>query len=139
MADLPNETEIAAADAAGQAELATAPRATAVRYDAANGRVIVDLANGCLFAFPAHLAQGLAGASAADLAEIEIGPHGLGLYWPMLDTDVWLPALAGGIFGTRRWMAEELGRKGGTARTPAKAAAARANGSKGGRPRKSAA
>jgi hypothetical protein len=100
---------------------------------------MVDLANGCLFAFPARLVQDLAQASDADLATIEIGPQGLGLYWPGIDADVWLPALVSGVFGTRRWMAGEMGRKGGTVRSPAKAAAARGNGSKGGRPRKSAA
>ena len=40
-----------------------------------------------------------------------------------------------GLFGTRRWMAE-IGRRGGKRRTKAKALAARANGAKGGRPRR---
>jgi len=139
MADIPTEAEIAAASAAGESQLETLPRATAARYDAVTGRVMIDLANGCLFAFPARLVQDLAHASDAELARIDIGPHGLGLYWPDIDADVWLPALVSGVFGTRRWMAGELGRKGGAVRSPAKAAAARANGSKGGRPRKTAA
>lgn len=40
-----------------------------------------------------------------------------------------------GVFGTRKWMSE-LARRAGRATSPAKAAAARANGAKGGRPRK---
>ncbi len=138
-ADTLSDAEIAAADAAGRTLLEHSPRAISVRYDAASGRVMVDLANGCLFAFPARLVQDLARASDADLGLIEIGAQGLGLYWPAIDADVWLPALVSGAFGTRRWMAAEMGRKGGTTRSDAKAAAARANGSKGGRPRKSAA
>ena len=40
-----------------------------------------------------------------------------------------------GIFGTKAWM-NELARRAGSVTSPAKAAAARANGAKGGRPRK---
>ena len=46
-----------------------------------------------------------------------------------------VPGLVAGLFGTRRWMAE-IGRRGGKRRTKAKALAARANGAKGGRPRR---
>lgn len=72
------------------------------------------------------------------MAEIEISPAGLGLHWPRLDADVYVPALMQGVFGTRRWMAALLGPAGGKASTKAKAAAARENGRKGGRPRKHA-
>jgi hypothetical protein len=48
--------------------------------------------------------------------------------------DISLPGLMNGIFGTRAHMA----RLAGSATSPAKAAAARANGAKGGRPRKTA-
>jgi hypothetical protein len=41
------------------------------------------------------------------------------------------------VFGNRRWMSE-IGKRGGAARTAAKAAAARTNGRQGGRPRKGA-
>jgi hypothetical protein len=40
-----------------------------------------------------------------------------------------------GVFGSRQWMSE-LARRAGRATSPAKAAAARANGAKGGPPRK---
>ena len=59
---------------------------------------------------------------------------GLGLHWPVLDADIYVPALLAGVFGSRSWMASVLGAKGGKASTPEKAAAARANGRKGGRP-----
>ena len=62
----------------------------------------------------------------------------LGLHWPRLDADVYVPGLMAGALGSRAWMARELGAQGGRTSTPAKAAAARANGAKGGRPRKRA-
>jgi hypothetical protein len=88
--------------------------------------------------FPPQLAEGLAGAAPADLGEIEISPAGLGLHWPRLDADLYVPALLQGVFGTRQWMAAQLGAAGGRARSEAKAASARENGRKGGRPRKNA-
>lgn len=85
---------------------------------------------------PVHLVEGLAGADPEALSGIEITPAGLGLHWPALIADVYVPALLGGVFGSRRWMASELGAKGGRTTSSAKAAAARANGRKGGRPPK---
>ena len=41
-----------------------------------------------------------------------------------------------GVFGTRAWMMSELARRAGQTKSKAKAAAARANGRKGGRPRR---
>lgn len=71
-------------------------------------------------------------------AIIEISPGGLGLHFPMLDADLYLPALLEGIFGSRKWMAGMMGRSGGLTKSPAKAAASRENGKIGGRPRKPA-
>ena len=85
---------------------------------------------------PPHLVVVLSDADPADLSAIEISPAGLGLHWPALDADVYVPALLQGVFGSKRWMAAELGAAGGQARSRAKAAAARENGRKGGRPRK---
>jgi hypothetical protein len=110
--------------------------AIAARYDALAVRIVVDLNTGIQIVIPPDLMEGLAGASPDDLADIEISPTGLGLHWPALDADVYVPGLLKGVFGTKGWMAAELGAAGGKARSPAKAAAARANGRKGGRPRK---
>lgn len=85
-----------------------------------------------------RLLQDLADADPANLSEIEITPSGLGLHWPRLDADIYVPGLMQGVFGTRSWMAAQLGAAGGKASTKTKAAAARANGAKGGRPRKQA-
>jgi hypothetical protein len=112
------------------------PRATSARFDRRGARIVVGLSNGLDLGVPVNLAQGLSGAKAADLADIEISPTGLGLHWPRLDADLYLPALMEGVFGTRRWMAQRLGKSGGSSTSPAKRKAARVNGKLGGRPRK---
>jgi Protein of unknown function (DUF2442) len=129
------DEQIAQAGAAME-EKRAAGHATAARYDAPTERLVVSLHNGIDLAIPVRLVEGLAGADPADLAEIEITPAGLGLHWPRLDADIYVPGLLTGVFGSRRWMAAQLGAQGGRSSTPAKAAAARANGAKGGRPRK---
>lgn len=109
--------------------------AAAVRYDRRRSRVVVSLNTGVELAFP-MLAEGLADASPRDLAKIEITPSGLGLHWPKLDADLYVPGLLAGAFGGKRWMAAQLGAAGGSARSTAKTRVARANGKLGGRPRK---
>jgi hypothetical protein len=119
--------------------LRQAGRAIAARYDRRTSRIVVRLNTGLELAFPPALAEGLAGAAPQDLAEIEISPAGLGLHWPRLDADLYVPALLQGVFGSRRWMAAQLGAAGGRTRSPAKAVSSRENGRRGGRPRKQAA
>lgn len=116
--------------------LDTTPHATTAHYDRRASRVVVGLSTGLELAFPPHLAEGLEDAAPADLAVIEITPTGLGLHWPRLDADLYLPTLLQGVFGSPRWMAGLLGKSGGRARSEAKVNAARENGRKGGRPRK---
>jgi len=126
------EAQIAEANARGRAHRETHPHAAAARYDRKADRIIVDLTNGATFAFPPRLAQGLEEATAAELAEVEVCGAGGGLHWETLDVDFSVPGLVNGVFGTAKWMAARAGR----AISPAKTAAARANGAKGGRPRK---
>lgn len=130
------DTKIRRAKRAAKAQMAAGPRAKSARYDRRLGRVIVRLDNEIDLTFPPRLAEGLEAATPSDLGTIEISPSGLGLHWPRLDADLYLPALIEGVFGSRRWMAAMMGRTGGRARTEAKAVAARANGQRGGRPRK---
>jgi hypothetical protein len=115
-----------------------ASHAVSARYDRRSSRIIVALNTGVQIAFPANLAEGLAGAAAADLSQIEISPTGLGLHWPRLDADLYVPSLLQGMLGSKSWMARQLGSAGGRARSKAKTAASRENGRKGGRPRKTA-
>ena len=118
----------------GRQVVESEPRAAAARYDRKLGRIVVDLTNGCTFAFPPRLAQGLETATDEQLGAVEILGACYGLHWEPLDVDLSVPGLMAGLFGTQAYMA----RRAGQAKSPAKAAAARANGAKGGRPRKQA-
>jgi len=138
MTDDDMNAAIAAAERRGRRSLRTEPRARAARYDRRNGRVHVELTNGCTFAFPARHAQGLAHATDAELAQVEILGLGLGLRWERLDVDLSVPGLLAGLFGTKAYMDRQRAARAGAASSPAKAAAARRNGAKGGRPRKRA-
>ena len=129
-----SDSQIAAAEARRRALLDSEPHATAVRYDARADRVVVELSNGATYAFPPRLAQDFADAGAAQLAEVEIAGAGFGLHWPSLDADLSIPGLLAGRFGTKAWISE-LARRAASVTSPAKAAAAWANGVKGGRPR----
>lgn len=128
------DAEIDAALAGGCTARQQEMRAEAVRYDRQIGRMIVELANGCTFTFPPRLAQGLEAATEEQLAQVELLGAGSGLHWETLDVDLSIPGLLAGLFGTRAYLARQAGRT----TSAAKAAAARTNGSKGGRPRKSA-
>lgn len=131
------ERELARAEKR-MATLREAGHAVAARYDRRRSRIVVTLNTGVELAFPTRLAEGLANAPADSLAEIEISPAGLGLHWPKLDADLYVPALLHGVLGSRHWMARQLGAQGGRSRTAAKVAASQSNGRKGGRPRKAA-
>ena len=108
-------------------------RAVAASYDKRTKRLMIELANGVLVQIPASLVQGLAAASPQELATVTLSPQGTVLHWDTLDADFSVSGLLAGVFGTRAWMVE-VGRKGGQAKSTAKAAAARINGQKGGRP-----
>ena len=128
-----DEASFAKATQRGRRILSSGPVAKMARYE--TGRIHVELNNGCAFAFPVEQTQGLAGAKVSDLRKIEVTAAGLGLYWPTLDVDLFVPTLVKAVLGTKLWMAH-LGKIGGTARSDIKAAAARVNGKLGGRPRK---
>jgi Protein of unknown function (DUF2442) len=116
--------------------LTKGPTAVGARYDRRSDRVVVQLNNDVELSFSPRVAQVLESAKPAQLAKIEISPSGLGLHWPKLDADLYLPALMEGALGSKRWMAARLGSRGGRVRSEAKAVASRENGKLGGRPRK---
>lgn len=126
-----------AATGRGRERRTREPRVIKVDYDRRAERIRLKLSNGCTFMFPPDLAQGLRGATAAQLSDVEIYGGGLDLNWRTLDAQFDVAHLLTGIFGTKKWMAG-LGRVGGTVKSEVKAANSRANGRKGGRPRKAA-
>jgi hypothetical protein len=123
-----------AANARGAAAVSRGPIARAVRYDSRRGLIVITLEGGCEFSFPVSLAEGLADAPRSKLAKVKISPNGLGLHWPLLEADLYVPGLIEGAFGSRRWM-QQIGKIGGASRSPVKARASRENGKRGGRPK----
>ena len=132
------DQQFAAAQKRGKQEMAKGAYAIDARYSKTSQRIIVNLASGATLMIPAYLIQGLQHASAKDLATIEILGVGSGLYWPRLGVDISVAGLLQGLFGSQSWMSE-LGKAGGRVSSPAKQAASRANGKRGGRPGKIAA
>ena len=100
------EAQFAGAQAAEVAASLTEPRAIAAYYDEKAALIVICLKSGAAFSFPPNIAQGLAGAEAADLAKVEVTPAGDGLHWEVLDADFTVKGLLSGIFGSKRWMAE---------------------------------
>lgn len=129
-----SDADLQAAKARWAEERAGRPIPVAVRFDRATERIVVDFVNGATFLVPARALEGLENATADELAEVELLGE-TGLHWESLDVDYTIQGLMAGIFGSRVFM--DAQRRGGQSRSPAKVAASRANGAKGGRPRKS--
>lgn len=130
--------EIKRANAAGKATLKAYPAALKAHYEPKINQVIITLSTGLQFLLDPAKTQGLQRATRAQLEKVEITGPGLGIHFPKLDVDIYLPALLEGHFGSKKWAASQLGKAGGSAKTRTKANAARENGKLGGRPRKAA-
>jgi hypothetical protein len=126
--DRQNEAAVREAREADRIE----PRASAVHYDANRGLVMIELRSGFAFGFPPERVHGLAGGSAKELAQVRISPSGDGLHWDALDIDASLTGLMADALNLKEWAPRFMGQ----ARSEAKARAARLNGLKGGRPRR---
>jgi FAD/FMN-containing dehydrogenase len=113
-------------------------RAVSARYDRRAERIVLEMTNGYLFAFPVRAIPVLRTATAAERARVTIDRAGSALRWDALDVDLSVPGLllsAVGVAERRSDVASMLGQ----ATSESKAAASRANGAKGGRPRKAVA
>ena len=112
-------------------------RARTARFDRANGRVVVELSSGILFAFPVTRIPALRRVAPTQLAGVRVSKSGSTLSWENLDVDLSVAGLLlSAVDPSER--ARHLASLAGRATSAAKAAAARANGRRGGRPRKAA-
>ncbi len=161
MSELEFQSHLEAANQRGLKSQVGQVRALHVRFDRASGNLVLSLRGGLTLLVPARLLQGVADASPEQIERVEVAADGSALRFEELDADFAVQDIAAGAFGTRKWMqhleetgaldeasierrrqvdellsASTMGRKGGSARTEAKTAASRANGAKGGRPRK---
>src|SRR3974390_3091521 len=118
MVELTKE-EFEAAKARGEAGL-RGQRAESAHYDAGRNRVIVRLTTGVELGFAPRDVEGLEHASVDDLKVIEVEAFGLGIHFPKLGADLYVPALLEGVLGSKRWMAKQLGAAGGRGRTAPK-------------------
>lgn len=130
------EDTFAAATRRATARVNQSPGVTRAFFDPQQARVVLELNTGMVLTFPVQDIEGLSHATPQELQQIEISPSGLGIHVPALDVDLYIPSLLQGFMGTKQWMAAQMGKTGGKATSAAKAAAARANGKLGGRPKK---
>ncbi len=126
------DAEIKASGERSKLEPKTADAASA-EYLPERDVIAVLFDNGIEVRFPRMSLRGLESATPAQLAHVKIDV-GNWLLWPDLDVDHYIPQLLDGFTNSCRVLSE-IGRAGGSKTSAAKAAAGRANGKKGGRPR----
>ena len=123
------------ARALGEARAQDPSAVVAARYDPEKDLIELEFAGGSSMTIPRNVVPELQRATASKMGSIVVSLAGDALSWPSLDVDVYVPGLVERAFGTRLFAAA-TGRRGGRRRSKAKTAAAKANGLKGGRPRK---
>jgi len=111
----------------GEAEMASG--ATAARYDRRHDKVVLTMRSGAVAVIPRSSIPTLADVERHAVAELELSPMGTSLRFPRLDADFAVQGLIRSAFGVN-----EANRLAGSTKSPARAAASRANGRKGGRP-----
>ncbi len=125
----------AAAAKRERADRAAGLRAQAVWYDHASGYIMMMLTNDRLFGVLPHHIPALARATPAQLATVTLSPSGSGLHWDTLDVALSVPGLLLETLGKSE-IAKAWAKQVGQIKSPARAKASRANGAKGGRPKK---
>lgn len=129
------DAQIDAALAESREREKTATKITAARYDRERDALIVELSTGSTLVVPRAGIAGFARVAPAALADIVIDGACESLWSDTADDGVLLEQLLEIAAGSETLMTIGT-RIAGRIKTPARAAASRANGSKGGRPRK---
>jgi hypothetical protein len=116
------------------------PAAEAITFEPQTRRFTLRLVGGTVVDFSADVLWELQGATAEQLAQAQLVPSGSTLTWPDLDADISVAGLVLDLLASPEWrrvLRRSVARELAATRSPARAAAARANGKRGGRPRKS--
>jgi len=116
----------------------TSTKIRAVCYDGDRDKIVADLSTGVTLTVPRRAIPGFAGASRKALGDVAITPGGEGLWSDAADDGALLEQLL--ILAAGEATLGTIGaRINASKKSPKRAAASRANGIKGGRPRKTAA
>lgn len=129
------DDELRRAIEAGRNRRATERRAASVRYDPGRDAIEIELTDGAGVRLPKAMVEEFRDVPPADMAKIRVSPAGYGIRLDEHDVYISVHGLIGAL-ATTADMAGSLGKIGGAAKTEAKRVSARANGAKGGRPRK---
>jgi len=129
------DEELRKAVAAGHRRRAMERRAASVRYDADRDAIEIELTDGAAVRLPRAMVEEFRDVPPADMAAVRVSPAGYGIKLDQHDINISVHGLIGAL-ATAGDMAASLGKLGGAVRSKAKSISARANGAKGGRPRK---
>jgi hypothetical protein len=84
------------------------PEAVGVQYYPGMARVVVYLASGMDVSFAPSDVLGLENANPDELSHAQISPSGLGVCFPELHVDLYIPGLAEGVVGSESWLAPQM-------------------------------
>lgn len=98
------DEEFMAANERAAATKGKYPTVVSVRYDRRVSRLVLTLASGLELGVPPKLIVALAHARQEDLAVVKLTPSGLGIHFPKLDADLYIPALLEDFLGSKRRM-----------------------------------
>ena len=65
----------------------------AVRYDAQRVRLVIELVSGAMLDIPLPMTERLSNASERERSTMALTPFGLGIHWPLVDEDLYVPRL----------------------------------------------
>ncbi len=105
-------------------------------YDPDRDAIEIELTDGAAVRLPRTMVDEFRDVPPKDIAKLRVSPAGYGLKLDEPNINISVHGLIAAL-ATPGDMAASLGKLGGTARSEAKRITARANGAKGGRPRKS--
>lgn len=110
------------------------PRATAIVYDETTNQLVLTMRGGVVLSVPVGTLPALSHLTPQQLSTVHLDARGRALHWDEADIQIGVIALLQIIFQIKT--IQEVTRQGGSVKSEAKAVAARANGKKGGRPRR---